>query len=462
MLSGWRLIVFLVALLGLALVLQAGLVAFAGYVVLGVLLLSRYLAREWIGKLSADRKLDTRHREIGETAEVVIRVNNGGKLPIAWVLVEEMLPTDFLYKNPRKLSVKGGRIRVLFLSPGQTKPIKYKITFEGRGYFPIGPTVAETGDVFGLHRRHRLLSGPVYVMVYPKVLPLPKYDFASERPIGEVRLANRLFEDPTRTAGVRPYQLGDPLQRVHWGATARTGQLHSRVYEPTSLVGATILVDFHTDGYPKRGGADRAELAVTTACSLAYAVTALNQQIGFASNGRDAAERIRAESFTGGGAESATAEGVTTRYEARERFELLSKTDRLRPVVVDTRRGIEQFQLIREALARLELTDGMSFPQLVLEVGPRLPRDATLIAILGSVPVDTAVALGQLRRRGFAVSAVLIGIGDEEARAVAAGRLAAEAVRDVRFVASEIELSAVGDRSSATPPPEYKIAVELA
>jgi uncharacterized protein (DUF58 family) len=461
MLSGWRLIGFLIALLALALVLQAGLVAFVGYVVLGVLLLSRYLAREWIGKLSADRTLDTRHREIGETAEVIVRVTNGGKLPIAWVLVEEMVPTDFLYKQLRKLTVKGGRIRVLFLRPGQTRPIKYKLTFEGRGYFPIGPTVAETGDVFGLHRRHRLLAGPVYVMVYPKVLPLPKYDFASERPIGEVRLANRLFEDPTRTAGVRPYQLGDPLQRVHWRATARTGQLHSRVYEPTSLVGATILVDFHAAGYPKRGGADRAELAVTTACSLAYAVTALNQQIGFASNGRDAAERIRAEAFAGD-AEPTPAEGVTTRTEARERFELLANTDRLRPVVVDTRRGIDQFQLIREALARLELTDGMTFPQLVLEVGPRVPRDATMIAILGAVPVETAVALGHMRRQGFAVSAVLIGITDEEAKAVAAGRLVAEAVRDVRFVNSEAELSAVGDRSSATPPPEYKVAVELA
>ena len=30
---------------------------------------------------------------------------------------------------------------------------------------------------------------------------------------------------------------------------ARTGQLHCRVYEPTTLAGATVLVDFHQDGY---------------------------------------------------------------------------------------------------------------------------------------------------------------------------------------------------------------------
>ena len=179
------------------------------------------------------------------------------------------------------ITVKGGR------HPGAVHPrsaaprrIKYRLTFTSRGYYPIGPALIETGDVFGLHRRHRRLTVPAYVMVYPRILPIRKYDFASDRPIGEVRLANRLFEDPTRTAGVRPYQMGDPLQRVHWRATARTGQLHSRVYEPTSLAGATLLVDFHQDGYPKRVEPNRSDLIVTTACSIAYAVAGLNQQVG--------------------------------------------------------------------------------------------------------------------------------------------------------------------------------------
>ena len=54
-----------------------------------------------------------------------------------------------------------------------------------------------------------------------------------------------LFEDPTRLAGVRLFQQGDPLNRVHWRATARTGQLHSRVYENSRVAGASLLLDFH-------------------------------------------------------------------------------------------------------------------------------------------------------------------------------------------------------------------------
>src|SRR5947209_4379717 len=230
--SPMRWFIAIAFLIGLALALQAGLVAFAGYVLLGVYLLSRYLARRWVTDLSAERKCDNSPREVGEQVEVSVTLTNTGKLPIPWVLVEDLIPETALKSKPARLGVKGKRLQVAHLRGGETKTVKYKVTFEMRGYYPIGPTVLETGDVFGLHRRHRVIGEPVYVMVYPKVLPLPKYDFASERPIGEVRLQYRLFEDPTRTAGVRQYMIGDPLSRIHWRATARTRPLHSAVLEP--------------------------------------------------------------------------------------------------------------------------------------------------------------------------------------------------------------------------------------
>jgi uncharacterized protein (DUF58 family) len=448
------------ALLGLALALQAGLVAFAGYVLLGVFLLSRYLARAWITHVEADRTIDAKPREIGDAAEVEVVVRNTGPVLIAWMLAEDMIPEAAILQ--RRVTVKGGRLRVLFIR--EDAAVSYKLTFNMRGYYQVGPLFVETGDVFGLHRRHRVLTDPAFVLVYPKVLPITKFDFSSTRPIGEIRLANMLFEDPTRTAGVRPYQIGDPLQRVHWRATARTGQLHSRVYEPTSLAGATILIDFHQDGYFKRGEPVRSELAITTAVSIANAVTLLNQQIGVASNGRDATDRIREEALTEHAAPPPDDEGFANRYEARAQFEQKERNDRLRPVIVETRRGYDQFQKIRETLARLELTDGTPFAGFAIEMAQRIPRDATVIAILPRVPVETSVALGQLRRQGFAVSAVLIGLADDgsDTRAVAAGRLIAEGIRDVRYVNAEQDVMALGDRNAVPTPAEYGVSVELA
>ena len=134
------------------------------------------------------------------------------------------------------------------------------------------PLVLETGDLFGLHRRYRVLTSPSFLLVYPEVVPLEGYDIASQRPIGEVRISHRLFEDPTRISGVRQYQSGDPLNRVHWRATARTGLLHSKVYEPSMITGATIVLEFNEAAYDTRSEPYRSELAVTTAASLAHSM----------------------------------------------------------------------------------------------------------------------------------------------------------------------------------------------
>src|SRR5829696_5464805 len=111
----WRWLIVVLALIGLALALKAGLVAFAGYVLLGVYLLSRYLAKAWVTNLSAGRECDTTPCEIGESTEVVLRLRNGGTIPVGWVLVEDMLPDPAVRRL--RLKVTGSRIRVLFLRP---------------------------------------------------------------------------------------------------------------------------------------------------------------------------------------------------------------------------------------------------------------------------------------------------------------------------------------------------------
>lgn len=456
-----RLLVLLAAVLIAALALQAGLLAFAMYVLIGVLVLSRSLAKHWVGSLDAVRECAaTEPVEVGATVQMKVRLVNAGRVRVAWVLVEDLFPEHYLRQRPPRAKIEGRRMKLCSVPAGGSAVLKYDVECLTRGYYQCGPTLLETGDLFGLHRRHRIVAKPFFLMVLPKVVPLPKYDFASRRPIGEVNAAHRLFEDPTRNAGVRPYQVGDPLQRVHWRATARTGQLQCRVFDPTTLAGASLLVDFHQDGYPSRGEPSRSDLAVTTACSIAYAVTMLNQQIGLASNGRDAADLYRYRVAVQKGPDDEVA-GYETRDAARREGEADEVSDRLRPVVVETRRGIEQFQQVREALARLEFTDKLTFAGLVLEGTPRLPRDATVIAVLPAVPVDTSVTLGNLRRQGFAVSAILIGLGEEDLL-IAHGRLLAEGVRDVRHVNGEDDLGLLGDQAPASGVNPYKLAVTLA
>jgi uncharacterized protein (DUF58 family) len=101
--------------------------------------------------------------------------------------------------------------------------------------------------------------------------------------------------------------------------------------------------------------------------------------------------------------------------------------NRLRPLVVPTQRGDNQLEQILLTLARLELTDGMTFPQLVHESVQRLSRSATVLAMLSIVTPQHAIALGMLRRRGFAVAAI-VNVYDPHRYAEFAGLLIAEGI----------------------------------
>jgi uncharacterized protein (DUF58 family) len=103
--SFWRWLIVIVALIGLALALKAGLVAFAGYVILGVLLLSRFLAKSWITHLEAEREVPEGQRQIGDTVPVEVKLTNTGKVPIGWLLFEDMLPEFAFRARPARISI---------------------------------------------------------------------------------------------------------------------------------------------------------------------------------------------------------------------------------------------------------------------------------------------------------------------------------------------------------------------
>jgi uncharacterized repeat protein (TIGR01451 family) len=440
-----RWFVLIVGILVLAVLFDLGLIACAMLALLGLMLISRFLARSWITNLEATRECNRTEAEVGQSIAVVITLQNRGGLPVAWALVEDMLPRGAIVSRPPRIQVKGSRLAVTMLRPYGRKTLNYQLHFAMRGYYQVGPMVLETGDLFGLHRRFRVVTDPVYIMVYPKVIPLPGYDIASRRPIGEIRLTHRLFEDPTRIAGVRAYQPGDPLNRVHWSATARTGVLHSKVYDASTIAGATIVLDFHRDSYPTRNEPGRSELAVTAAVALANAVALMGQPVGLVTNGRDAVDRIRRRDKLARGQAGPGADRATVRRLAAMRED----DDRLRPLIVPHGRGPEAFARIRETMARVELSDGLTFDRLLIEAEPRLPRDATVVAVLAEVTPEMAVSLGRLRRQGFAVNAVLLAFNEVE-RIDSAGPLIAEGI-PVRALSDEEELYRFCELQLVTP-----------
>ena len=129
--------------------------------------------------------------EIGDTVAVVVQLVNKGTLPIPWLLLEDLLPRKAMIHSPPNLQVVGRRLQLVSFRGRGRKTILYQLKCNRRGYYQLGPLIAETGDVFGLYRRYRILSEPSFLLAYPKIVPLEGFDIASRRPIGEVRMSHR-------------------------------------------------------------------------------------------------------------------------------------------------------------------------------------------------------------------------------------------------------------------------------
>jgi len=379
------------ALLVLAYATRSGFVVYSLYAVILVMLLSRLIAEICLRGFECEREVSRLELTIGEQVEVMLRVRNKGILPIPWALVEDLVPD--------KMPITGQRTRLLTLKPGGEEVMLYQIKFNRRGYHQIGPALVEAGDLFGFFRRFKTGVAKEYVTVLPAVENILEYDIATKRPLGTVKVTNRIFEDPTRIVGVREYVPGDPYNRIHWKTSARTGVLQCKVFEPSRVIGATVVLDFHESSYRGRAGKERGELAIAVAASLANYISEAKEQVGLLSNARDPAEVATWHSHPVFGKERGQVVGL-----ARRR----GKSKRMAPLIVPTRKGAEQGYVILETLGRADYTDGLTIDAVLSHSMQHLSRDATLLVITSEITDELAVVLSVMRESGFWINTFII------------------------------------------------------
>jgi uncharacterized protein (DUF58 family) len=100
-------------------------------------------------------------------------------------------------------------------------------------------------DILGRDAVDTQVDMPATLVVSPAILPVRRAGRETS-PIGERRARRSLFVDPALYGGVRPFQPGDSLRRVHWRASARLGTPVSRRYEPARGREVVIALDVQT------------------------------------------------------------------------------------------------------------------------------------------------------------------------------------------------------------------------
>jgi uncharacterized protein (DUF58 family) len=400
--------------LALAFVFRSPYMAFALYAFLALVFLAHFSSVAWLAGLDCERTISATMLQQGESTDIEVKITNRRGWPIPWIFCEDLYPKDF----PRT----GDNVQLAVLMPGRSITIKYSLVFPRRGYHRIGPLLMESGDLFGLQKRFRTGKQQDYVTVLPTVAYIETFNIASRRPQGPVRVSNRIYDDPTRIVGVREYMPGDPFNRIHWKASARTGQLFSKVQEPSSVSGGTLILDLHDESYAPEHKDNRMELAITTTASIAYLLQMSGEQVGLLTNARDAAEVARYD---------VESRQSLSRDEAQDTVVGESESIRLNPLQVATIRSSVQSQKIIENLARVLPGAGLTVEQIILSEFQRLPRDAALLPVVPQVTEDLALTLASMKLSGFNVTVFLIDNNKDYLEA--AGRLAAHQINIIHI-----------------------------
>jgi len=388
----------------IAVLLLFGILTGANFFALGastfliVIQLAKHFSNRWIEAIEVARFVEAHEVTVGQSVGVGMKITNRSGYWIPWMLIDEKISKRYTKLPPVALQILVSTVQLLSFSPKKTTLYRYALETQRRGYYQLGPTLLETGDLLGLHRSFRIANQPDYITVLPKLIVLEGFEVSSRRPMGDLKVEDRVLEDPTLLSGLREYRSGDPMNRVHWKATARTGTLHTRVFQPTCVQGAMLLLDMHESTNESRNEPVRSDLAVTAAASIAHWLYQNAEPFGLISNGRDAAERMR---------ELNKRSLYNDRSSAIANIEMKSQNNRLSPIVLGASRTPEHFAQLHRMLARLERTDGLKLDQLLIETESRIPKLLSLIVIAQRVDQAGLFALEMFRRRGYALTVLL-------------------------------------------------------
>lgn len=217
-----------------------------------------YLARAKY-QMTASRTLNPGRVEIGQQANVTLRVRNHSRVSSGTMMLEDRLPYA-LGTRPRLVLER--------LAAGAGSAVTYTAHAEQRGRYDVGPLVLRLTDPFGLVELTRLSPNTDHLTVTPKIFRLPAIRLPGEYAGRGDNHSQAVAVHGEDDAATREYRHGDDLRRVHWPSTARTGELMVRREEQPWDSRATVLLDIRSSGHHGEGPTSSFEMAVSTAASV--------------------------------------------------------------------------------------------------------------------------------------------------------------------------------------------------
>ncbi|MCD9023056.1 DUF58 domain-containing protein [Cohnella silvisoli] len=214
----------------------------------------------------------------GMRLRVKLRMQIPGLWPLPYIIVREKLVRS-----------TGGESQLYEMSFVPDYKRRGEVQFETaplrRGRYQFQRTDCSTRDIFGLFEHRGSFAEPLHIQVLPRTVALKDWRLfrRSQRGVFQHTFTSLWARETTQIDGVREYIHGDRLSRIHWNATAKTGQWKSKEFEREALPRVVFVLDRNAASYAV---ADQFELAVSVAASLLELTIAKGMPVGFVSSGQ--------------------------------------------------------------------------------------------------------------------------------------------------------------------------------
>lgn len=304
----------------------------------------------------------------GEKVALRIEIENQKLLPLTWLRVQDPWPKAVGPEQeellaPTHLPDQGLLTNVFSLRWFERARRSYSLLFRKRGVYSVGPVKLESGDMFGIFDRSEQRDPSELLTVFPGLLPFQDLGLPADNPFGDRRYRRRLHEDPNQPIGIRDYLPEDSFRRVHWPATAHTGQLQAKVYQPTSANVMVVCLNVSTFARHWEGtNPELFEHVIKVAATLATKGIEDGYRVGLIANG------------------------------------CLAHADQ--PFRIPPGRSPKQLTSLLEALAGVTPVVTGPFESFLIKQVPRIPYGATLVIVTAVTNPELFESLVQMKHHG--------------------------------------------------------------
>ncbi|EXX86202.1 hypothetical protein BG53_06860 [Paenibacillus darwinianus] len=262
----WRLTGIVYVGCSLFLLFQGGKTSFMLFSILNVLIIYLVLGkRSGIGFVKGTRQL----AGIGGVSDNVVAA--GSRLDVKVELkIPGIWPMPYVVVQDRLLR-RGGQsmqFEVSFIPDiRRSGRVEYSTPPLQRGRYAFLETECVTRDIFGLFEHTGRFESPSAFTVLPQTVPIRAWSQHQRGLKGPYSHAASSLsaKETTQINGVREYLYGDRLSRVHWNATAKTGEWKSKEFDRESVPRTVVVLDRCGAAY---ANPELFELAVSVTASL--------------------------------------------------------------------------------------------------------------------------------------------------------------------------------------------------